>query len=161
LADVIRRNTTDTNLQGNVFFFRVEISGTAFGDRNRDGRLGPGERGLAGQTVELRNADTDEVVATATTDARGTYRFDVASGLGLGRFQVSLALPDGLVQTAALPVIALTRGDSFVRHVDLGVALTQVSGGTASGGWDVPSSYPRGEAPAPASAASRPGSSRG
>src|SRR5262249_46701895 len=75
LADLIRRNTSLTNLQGDVFFFRVGISGTVFGDANRDGRLGRGERGLAGQTVQLLDAGTGDVVATTTTDARGNYAF--------------------------------------------------------------------------------------
>src|SRR5262249_14187046 len=71
LADVIRRNTSLTNLQGDVFFFRVSISGTVFGDANRDGRRGPNERGLAGRTVDLVDAASGATVATATTDARG------------------------------------------------------------------------------------------
>jgi hypothetical protein len=122
LADIIRRNTTVTNLQSDVFFFRVEVSGTVFSDRNRDGRRQARERGLADQVVELVNADSGEVVATATTDARGDYRFDVASGLGLGRFQIRVVLPDSSVQTTPLRTVALTRGDIFVTGLDLGVA---------------------------------------
>src|SRR5436190_19335147 len=63
LADVIRRDTTLTNLQSDVFFFKIGISGTVFEDHDRDGRLGTRERGLAGLTVELLDVDTGEVVA--------------------------------------------------------------------------------------------------
>src|SRR5262249_35736240 len=37
LAAVIARNTEITNLQSNVFFFRVSITGTVFDDRDKDG----------------------------------------------------------------------------------------------------------------------------
>src|SRR5207248_1720288 len=111
------------NLQDTTFFFRVGISGTVYGDKNRDGRLGLRERGLAGQTVELLNADTGEVVTSTTTDARGGYRFDVSNGLRLGRFQVRVVLTNGGTQTPAnLPLITLTRGETFVTQVNLGVA---------------------------------------
>jgi hypothetical protein len=125
LADVIRRNTTLTNLQSNTFFFRVQVSGTVFRDTNRDGRRQSVERTLAGQTVQLLDATSGEVVATATTDAHGTYTFDTSNGLGLGRFEVRVTLPDGSVQTTPVPTLALTRGDTFIRGVDLGVAPAQ------------------------------------
>jgi peroxidase len=123
LAGVIRRNTALTNLQNNVFVFQVGISGTVFGDNDRDGRLGTRERGLAGQTVELVDAVTGELVASTTTDAGGAYRFDVSNGLGLGQFRVRVALPAGRVQTTSrLPVIDLVRGDTFATRVDIGLS---------------------------------------
>jgi len=124
LADVIRRNSTLTNLQSNVFFFRVGISGTVFNDANADGRRGRKERPLGGQTVDLIDATSGDVVATTTADARGNYRFDVTDGLGLDRYQVRVGLADGLVQTTPASVIALTRGDMFA-HVDIGVGRTR------------------------------------
>jgi hypothetical protein len=131
LADVISRNTTTTNLQDNVFFFRVSISGTVFNDRNRDGDRDSGEGGLAGQTVELFNADTDELVATTTTNSSGAYRFDAFNGLELGRFQVVVVPPSGRVQTTDTSTIRLTRGETFVSRIDLGVAFSR-SATTAS-----------------------------
>jgi peroxidase len=126
LADVVRRNSTLTNLQSNVFVFQVGISGTVFGDRDRDGRLGPREQGLAGQTVEVLDADTGDVVTSTTTDARGRYGFDVSNGLGLGRFRVRVVPQAGGVQTTVgLPVIALTRGDTFATRIDIGVTTVR------------------------------------
>src|SRR5262249_35990550 len=119
------RNTTLTNLQGNVFFFRVEISGTVFNDANRDGRRQFTERGLSGQTVQLLDAVSGALVATTTTDARGNYRFTVANGLGLGRFRVVVAPSGNLAQTTRSLEIDLTRGDTFVTGQDLGVAPTR------------------------------------
>src|SRR5262245_5822197 len=127
LADVIRRNSALTNLQSNVFFFRVGISGTVFNDANGDGRRGRNERPLGGQTVDLIDATSGEIVTTTTTDARGNYSFDVTDGLGLGRYQVRVELPDGLVQTTPVSVIALTRGNVFVAHVDDGVGGLRVN----------------------------------
>src|SRR5262249_40341421 len=43
LADIISRNTPINNLQNNVFFFRVSISGTVFNDLNKNGRQNFGE----------------------------------------------------------------------------------------------------------------------
>ncbi|MDB5350210.1 MAG: peroxidase [Planctomycetota bacterium] len=121
LSDIIRRNTTLSNVQDNTFYFRIGISGTVFGDANRDGRLGRQEQGLSGRTVELLDVDTGTVVATATTDRRGRYSFDVSSGLRLGRVQVRVKLADGQFQTTSPRTIALTRGETFVSSVDLGV----------------------------------------
>jgi peroxidase len=125
LADVIRRNSTLTNLQSNVFFFRVGISGTVFNDANGDGRRGRNERPLGGQTVDLIDATSGDVIATTTADARGNYSFDVADGLGLRRYQVRVELPDGLVQTTPVSVISLTRGEVFVTNVDIGVGRSR------------------------------------
>ncbi|HKA07032.1 MAG TPA: peroxidase family protein, partial [Gemmataceae bacterium] len=54
LADVIKRNTTITNLQDNVFFFTAgTISGHVFFDLNRDGTRDAGELGLRGILVQI------------------------------------------------------------------------------------------------------------
>ena len=104
-----------------MFFFQVGISGTIY-DSSQTGRHDR-HPGVAGFTVELDNADTGALVATATTDDRGHYHFDVSNGLSLGRFQVHAVLPDGWVQTTAdLPVITLTRGDTFETQDSVGVA---------------------------------------
>lgn len=122
LTDIIQRNTTLTTVQANPFFFRAEISGTAFNDRNHDGHQGRNEPGLAGRTVTLTNADTGEVVATTTTGRHGEYRFTVADGLGTGRFLVTTSLPPGQTQTTPPLVITITSGNVAVAHADLGSA---------------------------------------
>lgn len=122
LPDVIRRNTSLTNLQDDAFFFRVGIAGTVFGDADRDGSPDRRERGLDGRTVELLDAGTGKLIASTTTDARGRYSFDVLDGLGLGRFQVRTTLASGKVQTTTARTVALTRGETFATRVDLGVA---------------------------------------
>ncbi|HEY2840958.1 MAG TPA: peroxidase family protein, partial [Pirellulales bacterium] len=81
LTDIIERNTNLTNLQDNLFFFRASISGTVFADSNGNGRDDWNDRGLKGQTVELLDVVSGELVATTTTDGRGNYSFDVADGL--------------------------------------------------------------------------------
>lgn len=121
LADVIRRNTNLTNVQQNVFFFKVEVSGRVVNDANRDGVLGRNEQGLKGRTVELVDGESQEVVATTTTDAAGRYRFDVQSGLGLGEFTVREVTPTGWTETAApKQTIKLTRGDQKFTEVNFG-----------------------------------------
>src|SRR5262249_15304740 len=53
LSQVIKNNTAITNLQSNVFFFRVRIEGTVFFDHNGNGIRDPGDQGLADFTVNL------------------------------------------------------------------------------------------------------------
>jgi hypothetical protein len=119
LADIIRRNTSLTNIQDNVFFFQVTISGTVFNDLNDSGQYEDGDPGLAGWTVQLEN-DQAQVIATTTTDAQGNYHFDNFSGLRLGTYYVQEIVPDGWVQTTADPgAIQLTSATS-VTDVDFG-----------------------------------------
>jgi hypothetical protein len=127
LAGVIRRDTTLSNVQGNAFFFRAEIGGTVFTDSNRDGRRQSIEPGLANMVVQLLDATTGQVVATTTTNSRGGYEFDVSSGVRLGAYQIRVTLPTGLVQTTPTRTVTLTRGDTFVRNVDLGIANVLLS----------------------------------
>ena len=122
LADVIRRNSSLTNLQGNVFFFKADISGQVFGDGNRDARRNPGEQGLAGISVQLLAADTREVVAITKTDPQGMYRFDVSNGVRTGDYLVQEVLPSGAIRTTpASPVISITRGDIKAGNVNIGL----------------------------------------
>ncbi|WP_254508803.1 peroxidase family protein [Anatilimnocola floriformis] len=121
LADVIRRNTNLTNVQQNVFVFKVEISGRVVNDANADSLLTKNEPGLKGRTVELVDSDTLEVIAQATTDPAGRYRFDVQSGLGLGEYTVREVTPSGWTETAApKEAIRLTRGDQRITEVNFG-----------------------------------------
>jgi peroxidase len=123
LADVMRRNTNLTNVQQNVFFFKVEVSGRVVNDANRDGVPGRNEQGLKGRTVELVDAESQEVVATTTTDAAGRYRFNVESGLSLGEFTIREVTPTGWTETAGpKQTIKLTRGDQNFTEVNFGQA---------------------------------------
>ena len=118
LSDVIRRNTTTTNLQDNVFVFNVTVQGTLYNDQNRDGSQDRGERGLAGWTVELLDADGN-VLENVSTTASGRYTF---TGLDLGGYQVRVVAKSGWSQTTREPgQIAVTRGMS-VSGLDYGYA---------------------------------------
>src|SRR4051812_21496704 len=79
LSDIIARNTTTTNLQDNVFFFKTSISG----------RVTTGDprhlMGVSGVKIELHDS-TGAVVATTTTDSNGAYRF---TQLDLGAYTVT------------------------------------------------------------------------
>ncbi len=114
LADVIQRNTTVKNLQDNTFFFRAAIAGNLYVDANRDGRLSRGERGMGGQTVQLIDATSGEVIVTTTTDRQGIYNFGVLDGLRTGKYQVA-CLPSGMSATPITTrILSITRGDKFL-----------------------------------------------
>lgn len=128
LTDLIRRNTHLTNLQQSAFFFKVEISGRVVHDGNRDGVLTANEQGLRGRTVELVDAETQEVVGTATTNSQGVYKFDIQNGLGVGEYQVREVTPAGWIETARpARTITITRGDQSFARVDFGQAAAVVT----------------------------------
>jgi peroxidase len=110
LSDIIERNTGLSNIQENVFFFRASISGTVFDDDNRNGVFDVGEHGFAGFTVNL--ADNTGVIATATTDANGFYRFTEQDLNGTGNYTVSVVVPSGFISTTRTSVaVLISRGD--------------------------------------------------
>jgi hypothetical protein len=124
LAKVIRNNTNITNLQSNVFFFKVSIEGTVFLDNDNDGgHPTPGEPGLAGLTVNLLSAD-GTVIATTTTDSNGHYSFTDQTGIpGTGNFTVTVDVPDGNhLTTQPIGTLHLSRGDLDFDNIDFGIA---------------------------------------
>jgi hypothetical protein len=119
LADVIRRNTTTTNLQDNVFFFHTSISGRVQIDLNRDGRITSRDPGLPGIAVQLLDLDGN-VIATALTRRDGTYTFEE---MDLDTYRVRLELPEYMRQITRDPRdIAITRSQEVV-GVNFGVRL--------------------------------------
>jgi len=117
LADVIRRNTRLTNLQGDVFFFRTSIGGTVFADANRDGRRQPLERGVPGAMVALVAAG-GATVATTRADVLGNYLF---KGVELGSFRVVVTAADTSRPGVSSRVVTISRGMD-VRDVHVGLA---------------------------------------
>ena len=124
LTDVIRRNTALTTVQPNAFVFSVSISGTVFGDFNRDGQRNGPESGLANRTVQVVDVDTGTVVATVKTDAQGRYKVGVADGLRTGRYAVRVVSLANEVTTAPPNrVLPVAGGDVVLNGVDVGMAL--------------------------------------
>lgn len=121
LSDIIKRNTSLTNLQGNVFFFKAEVTGTVFQDGNANNRIDPGEKPVVQQTVQLLDASTKEVVAETKTDPMGNYKFDTRHGLATGSFLVHIVPPQEVTTGPADKAVSITRGDQSVK-IDFGLA---------------------------------------
>lgn len=117
LADIIRRNTGLSNLQGDVFFFRTSLSGTAFADRNGDGIRQRQESPVVRAAVSLLAAD-GSTVATTQSDDQGRYRFE---GFDLGRYRVRVVAGGASATSGA---IGVTRGGDIDR-IDVAVNVTQ------------------------------------
>ncbi len=129
LADVIRRNTTTTNLQDNVFYFYNTVQGQVFFDADANGRRDRGERGVGGVTVELVDADGN-LIATSLTASNGSYAFE---DLDLGVYHVQLVLPDNMQQTTRDPRPAdLTRAEDLP-SILVGVTSDSNTGGDPNG----------------------------
>jgi hypothetical protein len=69
-----------------------------FNDQNQNGIQDPGEPGIPGVKLNLRNPLDNSVLATTTTDANGLYHF---TGLCAGNYNVEVVPPAGY---AASPV---------------------------------------------------------
>jgi peroxidase len=112
LADIIARNTSTTNLQSNVFFFKTSISGHVTSGMLRNAmamfgsKTSSGSNGLAGIKIELLDSE-GTVVATTTTDRNGAYQF---SQVDLGSYTMRETGPTGTTHTAA---VALTKGEAI------------------------------------------------
>lgn len=114
LADIVRRNTTLTNLQPNVFFFKASIVGNLFVDANRDGTRQRLEGGVAGLNVSLVNA-VGATIATTVSDSRGNYMF---KGLDLGSYKVIVTPQNGGTAITSR-VLTITRGGDLSNDVAL------------------------------------------
>jgi hypothetical protein len=115
LADIIERNSTTTNLQANVFFFHTSISGRVTAVVN--GRV----TGVSGVTIQLLD-ETGAVIATTTTAADGSYRFDQP---GMGTYTVKEIAPNGTTPTRT---VTLTRGQA-ITGIDFGDLIRRLPSG--------------------------------
>jgi hypothetical protein len=152
LAKVIETNTSITNLQGNVFFFKVSISGTVFNDLNGNGVQNASEGPLSYRLVELEDT-SGNVLATTRTDSNGHYSFTDQTGIpGTGQFQVVAAdLPNGWEVTSPnpFPVAITAGGQSYtvnigeVKHIRNGsTAAAALASSSGPGGVLAPSAGP-------------------
>jgi hypothetical protein len=113
LAQIIDRNTVNNDLQSNVFFFKMQITGTLFNDANGNGVQDPGEAGLQGRVIQLIDHATGAVIAMTLTDANGNYSFDnLSAGLQPAvAYDVVQQLKSQQVQTTPPPPpITFSRG---------------------------------------------------
>jgi hypothetical protein len=115
LQDIIQRNTVNNDLQANVFFFKMQITGTVFNDANDNGVRDPGEGGVPGRIVQLLDS-TGAVVSQTVTGPNGRYSFDnfTSSLEPTVAYRVREVLPNGVVQTTPDPAaLTFTRGETF------------------------------------------------
>jgi len=100
-----------------IHVMQTSITGKVVNDANGDGLLEDGEWGLAGVTVQLKDA-ADSEVASVITGADGSYAFGSLAG---GVYRVRTVLPAGYVQTTPDPAdIDLADGQA-VGGVDFGL----------------------------------------
>jgi hypothetical protein len=97
------------------------ISGTKWLDLNANGQNDEGEDGLAGVTINLRDAGGN-IVATTVSGADGSYAFE---GLVAGEYTVEEIVGDGYVATGPVSVtFDLSAGENrvvdFFNNVQLG-----------------------------------------
>src|SRR5207248_3694390 len=85
-------------------FQTVTLSGTVFNDLNGNGAINSGEPGQGGFTIDLINAATNQVVATAPTASNGAFVFNGVGPLaGGGAYLIREESQAGFVQTTTDP----------------------------------------------------------
>ncbi len=138
LSDVIRRNTTITNIQKNVFVFSASVGGVVTRDVNGNGIADRRDAVAVRQAVELIDVGTNEVVATTMTNTRGQYRFTTVDGLNTGTYRVQsrLTTPQGTVIVTS-GTVRISRGDQ--NYSQLNVLLTSRTGmpQPVNPGWEI------------------------
>ena len=145
LEQIINRNTVNHDLQANVFFFKMQITGTVFNDANHNGVQDTGEAGIGNRLIKVFDP-FGTLVAQTRTAANGTYSFDNFDGLSPATaYRVVEVLPFGVSQTTTNPdPITFTRGARF-SDVDFGNFFGRFSGSIDNGhGWTLDSGGGRG-----------------
>jgi DNA-directed RNA polymerase II subunit RPB1 len=89
----LEHETLEPNRAGVAVHRTYALGDRVWLDEDRDGLQGAGEPGVAGVTVRLYAAGSDEPVATTTTDADGRYLFDL---LPAGTYRVQFVLDGDL-----------------------------------------------------------------
>jgi hypothetical protein len=130
LADIIRWNTTDTNVQDNVFYYDPVIRGQV----RQAGSPAALPLGVPGVTVQLQDT-SGNVLAVAVTNAMGFYQFhDMAPGT----YRIREVAPANWVQISPNPAdVAITRSMvvSGVNFVDQNTSSPTGPGTGGRGGW--------------------------
>ncbi|HEV8117723.1 MAG TPA: SdrD B-like domain-containing protein [Thermoanaerobaculia bacterium] len=110
----------------------ASISGTKFNDVNGNGVRDPGEPGITGVTIQLRNAQGQ--VTTQTTTAAGDFSF---AQLAAGTYTLSEVVPPGFKQTAppapGTVSVTLASGQNFTGVLFGNQAQGQGQTGSISG----------------------------
>jgi hypothetical protein len=110
----------------------ASISGTKFNDVNGNGVRDPGEPGITGVTIQLRNAQGQ--VTTQTTTAAGDFSF---AQLAAGTYTLSEVVPPGFKQTAppapGTVSVTLASGQNFTGVLFGNQAQGQGGTGSISG----------------------------
>ncbi|MFO0802292.1 MAG: SdrD B-like domain-containing protein [Gemmataceae bacterium] len=103
------------------------IGGTVYRDSNRDGTRQPGEPGIPGVTIELYDPITNNLIATTTTDANGSYTF---VNLPAGNYRIVEIQPQDYGNSPVGPAttrdVTLTTGG--LPNQDFGETLGSIGG---------------------------------
>ena len=121
LGEPINDGDTDPNSNLSVdfgFVRALSLGNFVWADVNNNGRVDPGETGIAGVTVRLIASDGVTVLATTTTDATGRYLF---GGLLPGSYYVEVVPPPGAQSSTDIPSSA--NPDNDTDNDDNGVNL--------------------------------------
>jgi hypothetical protein len=120
LSDIIRRNTTVSNLQSNVFVLNSAISGQIYLDANRNGRQDWFESAVPSVEVQLLN-DEGVVVDSTRTGRDGRYRFSRFDETG--DYTVQIVLPSRMTANVTSREVLVSRGGLSIGGVNFALMV--------------------------------------
>lgn len=109
LGDIIKLNTSLTNIQDNVFHFDVHVSGQAFNDTNDNGVRDNGEQPLAGVAITLTD-DEGTIIDVTRTDSQGNYTL---SEIQVGDYTVTATFSGQTPTTPTADTIHVNTDQTF------------------------------------------------
>ncbi len=108
-ADVVTKNVSLAEGGAGNASFGINVvrtlSGMVFNDLDGNGQPNPGEPGIGGIAVEVRNTETDALVASTTTAGDGLF---VVPGLATGSYSVHHLPIPGFVSPSSPAVASVT-----------------------------------------------------
>ena len=121
LGEPVNDGDTDPNSNLSIdfgFVRAVSVGNLVWADTNNNGRVDPGETGIAGVTVRLIAADGVTVLSTTVTNAAGLYLF---GGLPPGSYYIEVVPPSGAQSSTDIASSGTPNND--VDNDDNGVTL--------------------------------------
>jgi hypothetical protein len=119
LTNIIKANSTITNLQPDAFHFDVYVSGRVFNDANGNGKFDNNESGIPSRYVYLLDED-GAILDWAQTDANGLYKIN---RIQVGNYTVTTDVPRFWTSTTPAPDPMTATSDIAFPNTNFGQKL--------------------------------------
>ena len=119
LSNIIKANSTITNLQPDSFHFDIYVSGRVFNDANGNGKFDNNESGIPNRYVYLLDED-GMILDWDQTDANGLYKINK---IQVGTYSVTTDVPRFWRPTTPAPDPMTATSDVAFQNINFGQKL--------------------------------------